>query len=150
MERVRAALSAAGIDRAVVELDRSTRTAADAAAALDCDVAQIVKSLVFRAASGTPVLVVASGAGRVDEALVGAAIGEEITQADAAFVRERTGFPIGGVAPVGHVEAPVVLVDADLMALDVLWAAGGTPSAVFTLSPVELVAITGGRIVRVR
>lgn len=150
-ERVATALHEHGIDREIITFDTSTRTAADAAAALGCDVAQIVKSLVFRGAtSDRPVLVVASGAGRVDETLVAEAVGEPIAKADAAFVRDRTGFAIGGVAPLGHREPPIVVVDEDLLALDVLWAAAGAPNAVFTLAPDELVQISGGKVARVR
>lgn len=150
-ERVAAALREHGIEREILTFDASTRTAADAAAVLGCDVAQIVNSLVFRGVtSDRPVLVIASGAGRVDEALVGEAIGEPIAKADAAFVRTRTGFAIGGVAPLGHREPPIVVVDEDLLALDVLWAAAGAPNAVFTLGPDELIQISGGKVARVR
>jgi prolyl-tRNA editing enzyme YbaK/EbsC (Cys-tRNA(Pro) deacylase) len=123
-----------------------TRTAADAAAAIGCEVAQIVKSLVFRRASGAPVLVVASGANRVDEAKVEALLGEPVGKPDAAFVREATGFAIGGVPPAGHAQPIETLVDEDLLALDGLWAAAGTPRTVFPLTPDELVALTRGRV----
>src|SRR3712207_4852056 len=118
-----------------------TRTAADAAAAIDCDVAQIVKSLVFRRAGGAPLPVVASGVNRVDEAKVAALVGEEIGKADAAFVRSATGFAIGGVPPAGHLEPLETLVDEDLLAFDEVWAAAGTPMTVFPLSPRELVSL---------
>jgi prolyl-tRNA editing enzyme YbaK/EbsC (Cys-tRNA(Pro) deacylase) len=109
-------------------------------------VAQIAKSLVFRAAtSGRPVLVVASGANRVDEAAVGELIGEPIGKADAGFVREHTGFAIGGVAPIGHVVTPLTLVDEDLLTFDSIWAAAGTPNAVFRLTPAELLDLTGAQ-----
>jgi prolyl-tRNA editing enzyme YbaK/EbsC (Cys-tRNA(Pro) deacylase) len=128
------------------EFDATTRTAADAAAAIGCTVAQIAKSLIFRAAdSGRPVLVIASGASRVDEKKVGAAIGEKIDRADADFVREATGFAIGGVPPVAHKIPPVTLIDEGLFAFDEIWAAAGTPNAVFRLTPSDLVALTGGR-----
>lgn len=134
----------------VLEFAAGTRTAADAAAAIGCTVSQIAKSLLFRAAeSGRPVLVVASGTNRVDEAKVAALIGEPIGRADAAFVREATGFAIGGVPPVGHRIAPVTLIDAALMALDPIWAAAGTPNAVFRLSPADLLALTGGQVAEV-
>ena len=130
----------------VREFPAGTRTAVDAAAAVGCDVAQICKSLVFRRASGAPLLVVASGANRVDEARVGELVGEPIGKADAAFVRDRTGFAIGGVPPAGH-PAPIdTLVDRDLLAFDVVWAAAGTPREVFSLSPAQLVSLTGGRV----
>ena len=121
-----------------------TRTAADAAAAIGCDVAQIVKSLVFRKRSGGALLVLASGRNRVDEAKVGALVDEPIDKADAAFVREVTGFAIGGVPPVGHAEPIDTLVDRDLLSLGELWAAAGTPQTVFPIAPEELVRVTGG------
>lgn len=123
-----------------------TRTAQDAAAAIGCQVAQIVKSLVFRRQSGSPLLVVASGVNRVDEAKVAALIGEPIGKADAAFVRAETGFAIGGVPPAGHAKPIETLVDEDLLALDEIWAAAGTPRTVFPLTPAELVEMTGGRV----
>lgn len=134
-----------GPDFEVVEFDASTRTSAEAAAAIGCDVAQIAKSLVFRTASGRPVLVVASGVNRVDEKKVGALIGETIGRADADFVRAATGFPIGGVAPVGHTTALDIVIDEDLRRFDAIWAAAGTPNAVFRLTADKLAAITGGR-----
>lgn len=149
--RVRAALTERGVACEVQVLADSTRTAADAAAALGCDVAQIVKSLVFRTvATDRPVLVLASGAHRVDAAVVGDVIGEEIAQADAAFVRARCGFELGGVAPVGHLEPPIAFVDETLFEHDVVWAAGGSPHAVFELTPDLVVTITGGSVGLVR
>lgn len=123
-----------------------TRTAVDAAAAVGCDVAQIVKSLVFRRASGAPVLVVASGRNRVDEAKVQAILGEPVGKADAAFVREATGYAIGGVPPAAHATPIETLVDEDLLAFDEVWAAAGTPRSVFALTPDELLAMTRGRV----
>ncbi len=123
-----------------------TRTAADAAAAIGCDVAQIVKSLVFRRAGGAPLLVVASGVNRVDEAKVAALVGEPIGKADADFVRAATGFAIGGVPPAGHAKPIETLVDEDLLRHDEIWAAAGTPRTVFPLTPAELVAMTAGRV----
>jgi len=149
--RVREALAAHDVACEVQVLADSTRTAADAAAALGCDVAQIVKSLVFRTTvTDRPVLVLASGAHRVDAAVVGAAIGEEIAQADAAFVRARCGFELGGVAPVGHLEPLLAFVDETLFEHEVVWAAGGSPNAVFELTPDVVVAITGGAVGPVR
>jgi prolyl-tRNA editing enzyme YbaK/EbsC (Cys-tRNA(Pro) deacylase) len=141
--KVQAALG----DRFVVlEFDASTRTAADAAAAIGCDVAQIAKSLIFRGAnSGRAVLIIASGVDRVDEKKAAAAVGEPIARADADFVRETTGFAIGGVPPVGHKVKPIVLIEESLMALTEIWAAAGTPNAVFRLTPSDLVELTGGR-----
>ena len=135
----------------VLEFDAGTRTAADAAAAVGCEVAEIAKSLLFRARdSGRPVLVVASGVNRVDEKKVAAVIGEKISRADADFVRENTGFAIGGVPPIGHAVAPLTLIDEDLLKLETIWAAAGTPNAVFRLTPGELVELTGGRVAGVK
>jgi prolyl-tRNA editing enzyme YbaK/EbsC (Cys-tRNA(Pro) deacylase) len=130
----------------VLEFDASTRTSAEAAAAIGCEVAEIAKSLVFRAkTSGRPVLVVASGVNRVDEKKVAHLIGEKISRADAEFVREATGFAIGGVPPVGHLQPPVTLIDEDLMRFETIWAAAGTPNSVFNLTPADLVELTGGQ-----
>jgi prolyl-tRNA editing enzyme YbaK/EbsC (Cys-tRNA(Pro) deacylase) len=130
----------------VLEFDASTRTADDAAAAIGCTVGQIAKSLVFRSESDGFVLVVASGAHRVDEKAAARLIGEGIARADPDFVRERSGFAIGGVPPLGHTTTPIVLIDEALMAHEEIWAAAGTPNAVFRLTPAELVELTGGRI----
>ena len=135
---------------AVLEFNASTRTAEDAAAAIGCTADEIAKSLVFRAASGRPVLVVASGGHRIDERKIAALVGEPIARADADFVREATGFAIGGVPPIGHRTAPIALIDESLMAFAEIWAAAGTPNAVFRLSPVDLVALTGGTVAAVR
>ena len=144
--KVQDALRALGFANQVVEHERPTRSSAEAAAAVGCTVSQIAKSIVFRAAaSDRSVLVIASGANRVDEAKVARAIGEGLKKADATFVRERTGFVIGGVPPLGHATPPIVLVDQDLLALDRIWAAAGTPNAVFALTPDELLRMSGGR-----
>ncbi len=131
---------------AVLEFEASTRTAADAAAAVGCTVAQIAKSLVFRAASGHGVLVVASGPNRVSEAKVTALLGEPISRADAGFVREVTGFAIGGIPPVGHARPLVTLLDETLGQHAEIWAAAGTPNAVFRLTFDDLARLTGGRV----
>jgi prolyl-tRNA editing enzyme YbaK/EbsC (Cys-tRNA(Pro) deacylase) len=131
----------------VLEFDASTRTAADAAAAIGCEVAQ---SLIFRGAtSGQAVLIIASGVHRVDEKKAAAAIGEPIARADADFVREATGFAIGGVPPVGHKTKPIVLIEESLLGFEEIWTAAGTPNAVFRLTPSDLVELTGGRTVAV-
>ncbi len=149
--RVADALAAAGFALEVLELPASTRTAPEAAAAVGCDVAQIVKSLVFRGArSGRAILVLASGANRVDEQRLAALAGEPVERADPEFVRAATGFAIGGVAPVGHPQPLEAFVDEDLMALPELWAAAGTPRSVFRLSPAQLVELTRGRVASVR
>lgn len=142
--RVLAALGANGIAAEIVEFAAGTRTSADAAAAIGCSVAQIAKTIVFRAReSDRAVLVIASGADRVDEARVAAVLGEPVGKADASFVRERTGFAIGGVAPLGHAGEVAVLLDAALLALDPVWAAAGTPSTVFRLASSELARLPG-------
>lgn len=149
-EKVQRALAARGFSNQVVELPDSTRTAAEAAAAIGCEVGHIAKSLVFRAVpSGRAVLVVASGGHRVDEAKVAAAIGEGLERADADFVRAETGFAIGGVPPIGHDRPLLALVDEALLRLPVIWAAAGHPRAVFRLTPDELVAMSAGRVVAV-
>lgn len=145
--RVQSLLRAAGLEAKVVEFAETTRTSAEAAAQIGCAVAQIAKSLVFRAkATGRPVLVIASGANRVDEKAVEALLGEKIGKADADFVRDKTGYAIGGVAPVGHATPPVTFIDESLLAFEVIWAAAGTPFAVFPLAPAELQRLTGGRV----
>jgi prolyl-tRNA editing enzyme YbaK/EbsC (Cys-tRNA(Pro) deacylase) len=147
VQRVREALSALGVEARVEVLADSTRTAAEAAAAVGCGVGQIVKSLVFRGeASGRVLLALVSGPNRADEARLAALFGEPVARAEAGFVRERTGFAIGGVPPVGHREAPAVVVDRDLLAFPVVWAAAGSPHAVFAVAPGELARITGGQV----
>ena len=149
-QRVQDALRAKGFGFEVVELPQSTRSAAEAAQAVGCQVAQIAKSLVFRAIeSGRPVLVIASGANRVNERRLGELIGERVGKADADFVREATGFAIGGVPPVGHAQPVETLIDEDLLRYDEIWAAAGTPNAVFRLVPGDLVKMTGGRLVAI-
>jgi prolyl-tRNA editing enzyme YbaK/EbsC (Cys-tRNA(Pro) deacylase) len=150
-ERVRQALTALGHAPEIREFGETTRTSADAAAAIGCAVGQIAKSLVFRAAgSNRAVLIIASGANRVDEKRVADALGDRIIKADATFVRDRTGFAVGGVAPIGHTEAPIVMIDADLLQYAEIWAAAGTPNGVFRLTPAALIAMTGGRVIAVR
>lgn len=141
----------AGIDPQVVEFEQPTRTSAEAAAAIGCAVAQIAKSIVFRGReSGRAVVVVASGANRVDEAKVSAAVGEALARADADFVRSTTGFAIGGVAPIGHAQAVKLLLDKDLQRFGVVWAAAGTPFSVFAVSPEALRRLTGAEWADVR
>ena len=149
--RVQETLAAKGFEVSVTTFPESTRTSAEAAAAIGCTVGQIAKSLVFRAAkSDRPVLVIASGDNRVDTGKVAALLGEKIARADADFVRARTGFAIGGVAPVAHKEPPLVLIDRDLLAHERIWAAAGAPNAVFELLPRDLEALTGGQVAEVR
>ena len=144
-QKVQEALAALGLSCQVVELPASTRTAQEAAQAIGCTVAQIVKSLVFRGSrTGKPILVLASGVNRVDEKRLGELAGEPVGKADADFVRKQTGFAIGGVPPVGH-QAPIVTyVDADLLQFEEVWAAAGTPRAVFRLKPQDLPKMSQG------
>lgn len=149
-ERVRKALHEAGLNADPVELPDSTRTAQDAAQAVGCEVGQIVKSLVFRGAdSGRAYLVLTSGSNRVDPQALEAEVGEPVAMADADFVRSHTGFGIGGVAPVGHLNPIQAIVDQDLLQHAAIWAAAGTPNAVFSLTPHQLQQLVGDRVARV-
>lgn len=146
-QRVQDALASRGFANRVLELEFPVRTAQAAADAVGCTVAQIVKSLVFRgAASDRAVLVVASGANRIDTAKLAALLGEDVTMGDPKFVRATTGFAIGGIPPVGHAGPLDVVIDAHLLALEALWAAAGHPNSLFPLTPDELVRMTGGRV----
>jgi prolyl-tRNA editing enzyme YbaK/EbsC (Cys-tRNA(Pro) deacylase) len=143
--RIRDVLASLGTACEVRELPASTRTALEAAAAIGCSVEQIAKSVVFRTVKGKkPVMVIASGANRVNEARIADFVGEPIEKADAAYVREKTGFVIGGVPPVGHAEPIYTIIDEDLLRLRELWAAAGTPNAVFKLSVASLLEMTAG------
>ena len=149
-ERFVAACAGLGFSPVVQSYPQGTRTAEDAARAIGCDVAQICKSLVSRGAgSGRAVLVVASGSNRVSEERVGALLGEPLAKADADFVRAATGYAIGGVPPVGHAQPLECLVDEDLLRYAVVWAAAGTPTDVFCVTPDDLVRVTDGRVARV-
>ncbi len=151
VDRVRAALGALGLQSDIKEFSASTRTSADAAAAIGCSVAQIAKSLVFRAKpSGRAILVMASGANRVDETKLAEALGETIGKADADFVRAETGFAIGGVSPVGHGIKLKTFIDEDLMDFSEIWAAAGSPNSVFRLTPQDLLRVTGGQILALK
>ena len=149
-QKVQDVLRALGFQFEVVELPASTRSAAEAANSVGCQVGQIAKSLVFKTKhTQRPVLVIASGANRVDEAKIGELAGEPIEKADADFVREHTGFVIGGVPPVGHLELLLTFIDEDLLIYKEIWAAAGTPHAVFCLIPQDLVRLTGGQVVNI-
>ena len=141
-------LEAAGLTTRVVEFAQTTRTASDAAKAIGCEVGQIAKSLIFRV-SDDPLLVIASGTNRVNEAALAKEIGGAITKADAEFVRERTGFAIGGVPPLGHRMPIRTLIDEDLLRFERIWAAAGTPNAVFELFSADLPRITGGAVIKI-
>lgn len=147
--RVAAALARAGIAAEIVEMPESTRTAAEAAAACACPIGAIVKSLVFRTDTDAAVLVLTSGANRVAPAELGPRLGLVLSRATAEFVRARTGFAIGGVPPLGHAASLEVVMDEDLLAYKTVWAAAGTPRAVFAVAPDRLAAATGARILPV-
>jgi prolyl-tRNA editing enzyme YbaK/EbsC (Cys-tRNA(Pro) deacylase) len=141
---VRAAAAALGLTIELREMPQSTRTAEEAAAACGCDVGQIVKSLVFQGRdSGRPYLLLVSGRNRVDEAGVAGRIGEALRRPDAAYVRETTGFVIGGIPPFGHATAMTTFMDEDLLRYATVWAAAGTPNAVFEVDPRALNAALG-------
>jgi len=143
--RVVAAAHEAGLEISVERFPEGTRTAADAARAVGCEVGQIVKSLVF-VADETPVVTLVSGANRVDLDRLATAVGARaVRKADGDEARAATGFPIGGVPPFGHAGAVTVLVDDDLLAHETLWAAAGLPDAVFAIAPGDLLRISGGR-----
>jgi prolyl-tRNA editing enzyme YbaK/EbsC (Cys-tRNA(Pro) deacylase) len=144
-QRVQGALASHGLESQVIELEVAARTSQQAADALGVQVGQIAKSLIFRAAgSGRAVLVIAAGDRRVTEARIEAVLGERLERASPEFVREHTGFAIGGVAPLGHPRPLVAFVDASLRRFELLWAAGGTPHCVFPIRPDELLRIAGG------
>lgn len=149
-QKVQQALERLGFELQVVELPESTRTAVEAAQAVSCQVGQIVKSLIFKAKrSQRPVLVLASGSNRVNESRIEAQIGEPLGRADADFVRQHTGYAIGGVPPVGHSQPLLTFIDRHLLQYAEIWAAAGTPNAVFRLSPTDLVSMTGGQVVEI-
>jgi prolyl-tRNA editing enzyme YbaK/EbsC (Cys-tRNA(Pro) deacylase) len=147
--RVYDAARALGLDIAVHLMDQSTRTAEEAAAACGCKVAQIVKSLVFRGQrSGKSFLFLVAGDNRLDDTLAAALIGETLERPDGRFVRETTGFAIGGIPPFGHASPLQTIMDEDLLAHDLVWAAAGAPNAVFPIAPDELRAATNARVAR--
>ena len=134
----------------VVELLASTRTAQEAADTIGCEVAQIVKSLVFRTKkTNRPILILASGINRVNEKFIEKQIGKKITKADAEFTREHTGFAIGGVPPLGHKQSITTFIDEDLLNYEILWAAAGTPNAVFDLHSADLKELTNGIVISI-
>ncbi len=144
VKRVARAAEELGLDTRIVRMGETTRTAQDAARACGCAVGQIVKSLIFKGRdSGDLVLLLVSGANRVDLEEASGAIGEPLDRADAGEVRARTGFAIGGVSPIGHLEAPRIWMDGDLIGYPAIWAAAGAPDAVFATTPAELQRITG-------
>lgn len=143
-------LQTLGYQVQVLELAESTRTAKEAAQAIGCQVAQIVKSLIFKTKdTHKPILVVASGSNRVNEKRLGELVGEPIERANPDFVRQHTGYAVGGVAPVGHPEPLTTFIDQDLLKYEQIWAAAGTPFAVFQLTPQELQGMTQGQVVAI-
>ena len=150
-QRVQDVLITFGLSNQVMELPASTRSSADAAKAVGCQVGQIAKSIVFQGEkTHQPVLVIASGANRINEQRIQGVLGEPIGKADAEYVRSHTGFVIGGVPPVGHAEKMAIFIDEDLLNYEEIWAAAGTPNAVFRLTPQDLVKVTGGRVVSIQ
>ena len=150
-QKIQDFLAQSGYQLQVVELPDLTRTAVEAAQAIGCEVGQIVKSLIFKAKrSQKPVLVIASGSNRVDEKRIEAQIGEPLGKADAEFVRVQTGFAIGGVPPLGHRSPIQTFIDQDLFDYKEIWAAAGTPHAVFQLTPQILQELTGGQILEIK
>jgi prolyl-tRNA editing enzyme YbaK/EbsC (Cys-tRNA(Pro) deacylase) len=151
-QSVQDALANAGLTCRVVELSASTRTAQDAASTIGCDVSQIVKSLIFKTKeTHRPVLVLASGPNRVNEKVIESLVGEKIVKADADFTRDITGFAIGGIPPIGHREPiDLVFIDEDLLKFDDIWAAAGTPNAVFNLKGKDLREMTHGQVISIQ
>ena len=148
--RVQDAATTLGLDITVVEMPESTRTAEEAAAACGCALGQIVKSLIFRGASSQkPYLLLVSGTNRVNEKKVAGELGEGLERPDAGFVRETTGFAIGGVPPFGHAHPLECYMDGDLTAHDLVWAAAGTPKCLFSVDPNALAETTGARVIAV-
>jgi len=148
LDRFRAAVAPLGLEPEIREFDKSTHTAAEAAAAVGCDVAAIVKSLVFTA-DGEPLLALVSGPNRVDTAALGTRLGVTIGKADAALVKSATGYSIGGVPPLGFPAPLRTVMDASLLALPEVWAAAGTATSVFAIAPAKLARLTGAEVVAV-
>jgi prolyl-tRNA editing enzyme YbaK/EbsC (Cys-tRNA(Pro) deacylase) len=148
--QVQAALKEKGFDFVVKELPASTRTANDAAEAIGCEVAEIAKSIIFRTVkSRQPVLVIASGVNRINTQLVEQALGETLEQPDGKWVKETLGFAIGGVPPIGFQIKFPVFIDQDLLKFETIWAAAGTPNAVFSMPANALVNLTGGQVIAI-
>ena len=150
-QKVQDALRTLGFDLTVIEHAESTRTAQEAAERVGVTLGQIVKSLIFKGkTSGKPILVLTSGANRVDEKRIKTYAGEKIQRADADFVRAVTGYAIGGVPPIAHAQPMGTYLDEDLLQYNVIWAAAGTPNAVFELTPIDLQKMTQGKVVGVK
>jgi prolyl-tRNA editing enzyme YbaK/EbsC (Cys-tRNA(Pro) deacylase) len=150
-QKIQDQLRSLGYEYTVIEHAESTRTAQEAADRAGCDLGQIVKSLIFKGKeSGKPILVLTSGANRVDEKRISEYAGEPIGRADADFVRAVTGFAIGGVPPVGHLQPMETYLDEDFLQYPTVWAAAGTPNAIFELQTGDLQKMTNGKVVRVK
>jgi prolyl-tRNA editing enzyme YbaK/EbsC (Cys-tRNA(Pro) deacylase) len=149
VDKVRQALLASGHEDSIAEFPAGTHSAADAAAAVGCSVAQIAKSIVFRAGDNV-ILVVASGAHRIDRNKVSSAIGEPVKSADSAWVQSKTGFAVGGVAPVGHDCQITTIIDSELLSHHPLWAAAGSPMHAFRTTAEQLIRLTHGMVAEVR
>lgn len=148
---VQIALAEKGFQLTVIELAASTRTAQDAANTIGCEVAQIVKSLIFKTKeTNKPILILASGINRVNEKAIESHINEKLIKADAEFTRETTGFAIGGIPPIGHKQKIETFIDEDLLQFNELWAAAGTPNAVFRLLSTHIVELTNGKIIAIK
>lgn len=130
----------------VLEFEQPTGTSEEAAAAIGCTIAQIAKSVLFKTKDSDPVLVVASGPNRVDDKKIRDLLGQKVKSCQPDYVLEKSGYPIGGVSPVGHVVKPVAFIDEDLMQFDTVWASAGTPNAVFELKPQDLPGLTSGTV----
>ena len=150
-QQIQNTLQQLGYANQVIEMPGSTRSALEAAQAVGCGIEQIAKSIIFKGGqSGKPVMVVTSGINRVDEKKVRAVLGENVKKADADFVRQQTGFAIGGVPPIGHANPVLIIIDQDLRQYAEIWAAAGTPFSVFKLTPDELIKMTGGAVCDVK
>lgn len=150
-QKVQDALRSLGYPFTVIESEVPTKTAQQAADFARCELGQIAKSLIFKGMeSGKPVLVLTSGVNRVDENRIAEYLGEPIGRADPDLVRAATGFAIGGVPPVGHLQPMDTFIDEDLLQYVTIWGAAGTPNAIFELTPDALIAMTGGRVERVK
>jgi len=150
-QKVQDTLKTLGFNNEVIESTVSSRTAAEAAERVGCDVGQIVKSLIFKGSGSVKaILVLTSGANRVDEKLIGSYSGEKVQRADPEFVRTVTGFAIGGVPPIGHLNPLETYIDDDLIEYSEIWAAAGTPNALFKLTPVDLQRMTHGKVIKVK
>ena len=139
-----------GTNLEILTLPQSTRTALEAANTIGCELGQIAKSIIFKTESSKAILVIASGANHINEKKIEALIEEKIGKADADFVKEKTGFTIGGVPPTGHIEKIITLIDEDLFRYQEIWAAAGNPNSVFKLLPEQLLKMTCGQVIKIK